>query len=161
MSRRFFVTFCAGIVLAANAHAVSPALALPEPHDLRADAVRAQRERKPIVILFSLPGCAFCQVVRQNYLAPLLRDLAPNERPIIREVEITSTRTLAGFNGAPLSQHDLAKRLNVRFAPTVLFLDSSGQLLAPPIIGGDTVGLYGGYLDNAFAEAAQKLSRPK
>jgi thioredoxin-related protein len=132
--------------------------AIPAPVDLTRDARQATREGKPIVILFALPGCPFCETVRQNYLAPLLRDLPLKERPIIREIEIDSPRTFAGFKGELSSHRSLAKSFNIRLAPTVVFLDPAGQLLTQPIVGGDSAGMYGGYLENAFAEAAQKLS---
>ncbi|HYD61615.1 MAG TPA: thioredoxin fold domain-containing protein [Noviherbaspirillum sp.] len=120
--------------------------------------MQAQQEGKPVVILFSLPGCSFCRVVRQNYLAPLLRDLPVKERPIIREAEIDGTQTFVGFTGQIVSHRSLARTLNIRFAPTVVFLDSSGHSLTEPIIGGDVAGLYGGYLDKAFSEATKKLA---
>jgi thioredoxin-related protein len=148
------VFFC--FALARNADAAGAAL--PAPVNLQRDAVQAQKEGKPVVILFTLPGCSFCQVVRQNYLAPLLRDLPVKERPIIREVEIDGTQTFVGFKGEIVSYRSLARTLNIRFAPTVVFLDSSGDSLTDPIVGGDVAGLYGGYLDRAFSEATKKLA---
>ena len=132
--------------------------ALPAPVDLQRDAVQAQQEGKPVVILFSLPGCSFCEVVRRNDLTPLLRDLPAKERPIIREVEIDGAQTFVGFKGEIVSHRTLARMLNVRFAPTVVFLDSSGHPLTEPIVGGDVAGLYGGYLDKAFSESTKKLA---
>lgn len=151
-----FFLFC--LAMSGSVQAGGNAAVLPAPVDLQQDAAQSRREGKPVVILFSLPGCAFCHVVRQNYLAPLLRNPLAKDRPIIREVEITSRQAFVGFKGEPTSHQHFAKSFHIRFAPTVVFLDPSGQLLTEPIIGGDAAGLYGGYLDNAFAEAAKKLS---
>lgn len=132
---------------------------LQAPVDLRSDGELASARGKPVVILFSFPGCVYCQVVRQNYLFPLVRDLPERQQPVIREIEINGSASFVGFQGEQISHQVFAQQYKVRVAPTVLFLDGAGALLAPPIIGGDTAGLYGGYLDNAFAEAAEKLNK--
>ena len=132
---------------------------VPAPLDLRKDGQQAAQRGVPVVILFSMPDCTFCATVRQNYLMPLMRDLPQRERPVIREVSVTGTGTFVGFGNEKISQRQFAYDHGVRFAPTVMLFDGAGRSLTAPIIGGDTTGLYGGYLDNALAEAAQKLSR--
>lgn len=126
--------------------------------DLRADAAEAAARGMPVVLLFSLPDCGYCLVVRRNYLLPLQRDLPPARRPVVREVQLDDTAPLRGFDGAPTSGKALAARYRARFAPTVVLVDANGALLAAPIVGGDTTGLYGGYLDNALAEAVRRLA---
>lgn len=143
---------------AAGATTVDRRVALPAPVDLNMDGTQAALRGKPIVILFSLPGCSFCEGVRQNYLAPLMRDMPEQQRPIIREVRIADTATFSGFNREPVSHRGLARSYGVRFAPTVVLVDRAGNLLAAPIVGGDVAGLYGGLLDNAFVEASRKLA---
>lgn len=159
--RAAMTVFAAMLTLvAAGCHAAGTGMhtALPEPSDLSVDAAQAKLRGVPVVILFSFPGCAYCDVVRQNYLAPLLRDVPEQRRPVIREVQISSAASFAGFNREQITQRALAQRYGVRFAPTVVLLDGAGNLLTSPIVGGDTAGLYGGYLDNAFGEAARKLA---
>lgn len=134
---------------------------LPLALDLQRDGRQAEQEGKPLVILFSLPDCQFCHEVRQNYLAPLLRGVPVAQRPIIREIEMANAQTFAGLRGERTSHQEFARKLQVRAAPTVVFLDAAGRPLVAPIVGGDIAGLYGGYLDNAFAAAAQKLSAAK
>lgn len=132
--------------------------ALQAPADLAADGAQADSRGQPVVILFSLPGCHYCDVVRQHYLAPLLRDAPEHARPVIREVQVNGRAAFAGFDRARTTHNAFAARHGVRFAPTVMFFDRHGNPIAQPIIGGDTAGLYGGYLDNAFAEATRKLT---
>jgi hypothetical protein len=141
--------------------AVGPAAAaatLPAPADLALEGAGARGEGKPLILFFSFPGCQFCHVVRQNYLSPLLRTGKVGQRPVIRELDITSTQKVGGFDGAPGTQQAIARQYGIRVAPTVLFVDAHGKLLAEPIVGGDVSGLYGGYLDNAFSEAQKRLS---
>lgn len=131
--------------------------ALPPMADLRADAVRARAEGKPVVLLFSLPDCKYCAEVRQNYLLPLVRDAEPAKRPLIREALMTGEQSITGFDGKPTTPRQLAEHYHVRVSPTLLFVDSEGHPLVAPLVGGDTSGMYGAYLDNALAEAQGKL----
>jgi len=154
--RRLAVLITA-LTLASVAHAAS----LPAVTDLRADAAQAKREHKPMVILFSLPGCPFCQVVRQNYLLPLLQETSAKKRPIVREADMTATKKITGIDGTPTTQSAFAKSLHIKVAPTVVFLDGSGEQLAAPIIGGDTAGFYNAYLERALEESEHKMSGDK
>lgn len=146
------------LLLTGNAVAEGRPITVPMLTDLASDAAQAQREDKPIILFFSLPGCPFCHVVRNNYLQPLLRDSTPKQRPIIREVDISSTQSLRNFDRGTDSPRSVAQRYKVIAAPTVIFVDSAGCMLAAPIVGGDIAGVYGGYLDNAFDMSARKIA---
>ena len=99
------------------------------------------------VVLFSLPDCPYCVAIRDAYLPALPDDPRFRERVRIREVSISSPRPITDFDGTPARQADIARRYGVKFAPTVLFLDKGGQVRAEALLGGDSVGLYGGYLE--------------
>jgi hypothetical protein len=99
------------------------------------------------VVLFSLPDCPYCVAIRDAYLPALPDDPRFRERVRIREVSIGSPRSLTDFDGRPARHSDVARRYGVKFAPTVLFLDRNGQARAEALLGGDSVGLYGGYLE--------------
>ncbi len=111
------------------------------------------------VVLFSLPDCPYCVAVRQAYLPALPDDPRFRERVRIREVCIGSTRQLVDFDGQKTSHADVARRLKVKFAPTVLFLDASGQPRAEALLGGDSVGLYGGYLEKRVMQALEAIPK--
>lgn len=139
----------------------APALlpgSLQSASNLQADARLAAQLRRPIIILFSLPGCHFCDEVRRNYLLPLVRDAVPAQRPIVREIVVTGTQPLIGFGGESSDEQAVAKAYRIGVTPTVLMLDAAGKLLVPALRGGDTSGLYGGYLDGALQEAGQKMA---
>lgn len=137
------------------------AAAIPMVSDLARDGIQAEREGKPVILFFSLPGCPFCHVVRNNYLHPLLRDSKPRERPVIREVDMASAQSVQNFDRSNVTPRSIAQKYKVIAAPTVIFVDARGCMLVPPIIGGDIAGVYGGYLDNAFATSAQKIAAAK
>ena len=117
-----------------------------------ADCKHAAAQQKPVVLFFSLPGCRFCEQVRQNYMPGLVQ-----RGEIVREIVIDSLQPVTGVAGAATHQA-FARKAGVKVAPVVLLADACGRPLAEPIIGGDISGLYGGYLDNAFEEAARKLA---
>lgn len=152
--------FGAGMGTPAHAATVSGP-AVPMLADWQRDAHQAQAQHKPLILFFSLPGCSFCHVVRNNYLQSLLREKSGAAQPIIREVDMTGTRRVIGLDGKPLAERDVAKTFTIRAAPTVIMIDANGQMLAAPIIGGDVAGFYGGYLDAALAEAEKKAGAAK
>jgi thioredoxin-related protein len=149
------LAICAAFTVSAEA-AAGPTLAAPI--DLRADGALAAMRGNPLVVLFSLPECQYCAVVRRNYLAPLTRMPREADRLVVRELALTGTAPLAGFQGEQTSASMLAARYGLRVAPAVVMLDRDGSLLAPPLLGGDVAGLYGAYLDLALDEARARLA---
>lgn len=107
------------------------------------------------VVLFSLPDCPYCVAIRDGYLPALPEDPRFRARVRIREVSISSPRTLTDFDGTTARHTDVARRYSVKFAPTVLFLDTHGKPRAEPLLGGDSVGLYGGYLEKRLLQALE------
>jgi thioredoxin-related protein len=138
-------------------HAQTPGPALRAVDDLARDGHMAMQRRVPIVILFSLPGCSYCEVVRRNYLAPLLQDGEPGKRPLVRETDMSSHGPLQGFAGEAGSGSALAKQYGIRVAPSVLVLDGRGTQIAPVLEGGDVAGMYGAYLDDRLATARRAI----
>ncbi|GAB3435879.1 thioredoxin fold domain-containing protein [Massilia solisilvae] len=138
-------------LLAAGCASAAPSLAPLA--DWEADSRLAARAGRPLVLFFTLPGCRFCEDVRQRYMLPLVR-----QGQLVREVVIGSAQPVAGLADAN-AQDGVARKFGVRFAPVVLLVDGQARKLADPIMGGDTAGLYGGYLDNAFEQAQRTLGR--
>lgn len=132
---------------------------LVAPSDLSLDVQQSRQKNQPLIVLFSLPDCSYCKEVRENYLAPLVRDVPPNEQAVIREVSIVSHASLKGFNGESLTHSQLATQYKIRIAPTVVMLGKDGVLLAKPLVGAGMAGFYGAYLDNALAAARHTLQQ--
>lgn len=147
------------LVLAAITGLAAAAPAVPLATDLRADGAAAARSGTPLVLLFTLPDCSYCHVVRQHYLAPLTR-ADGDQAYIVREIVIDGKRRAAGLDGRAVTHAELARQFKARFGPTVLFVDAAGKALAPPLIGGDSAGMYGAYLDNRLAAARERLASP-
>jgi hypothetical protein len=147
----------AGALLASAGSAAQPHQKLADATDLARDGQVAAQRGVPIVILFSLPGCSYCEVVRRNYLLPLAHTGAAHLRPLVREVDMASVAPLRGFGQQASSGKILAHEYGVRVAPTVIVLDGRGKRLAPPLAGGDVAGMYGAYLDAALAAGRSAL----
>lgn len=130
---------------------------LPTAEHLQQEAVQAQAAGKPLVLMFSLPECPYCRVVRRNYLWPMLRDLPPAEQPVIRELTMNGRQAIKDFDGTVTTPTALAKRYGVKVAPTLVFVNASGELLTEPLVGGDHQ-FYTVYLDRAFDESQRKLT---
>jgi hypothetical protein len=131
---------------------------LAAPRDLAAEAALAGTRGQPLLLLFTLPGCAYCELVRRNYLVPLARAGDLRARPEVREVGLDDSAPFTGFDQQRASGAALAARYQVRVAPTVLLLDARGALLAPALVGGDVAGMYGAYLDAALAQAQRRIA---
>lgn len=155
MRRRLTLLLLCLLPLAAAAQAHGSKLEVAD--NLQRDGMQAKAENKPLVLMFSLPDCPFCKVVRTHYLEPMLRTGPASERPLIRELQISSAKSLIGFDGFVTTQSALAKRYAVRMAPTLVFVDAAGQMLTAPVIGGEH-GFYMAYLDRAFAEATKNIA---
>lgn len=144
---------------AASGQAGRPAPLLAAADDLAVDGRTALARGVPLVILFSMPGCSYCEVVRRNYLAPLAREGEPGQRPLVREADLSSSAPLRGFGGADDAFDALARRYRIRAAPSVLIVDGRGRQLALVLEGGDVAGMYGAYLDQRLADARRALER--
>lgn len=153
--RRFVGLALTGQVLLYPSFARAAESALPIPVSLPAVAREAAARGEPLVLLVSLPGCPFCELVRRNYLLPMRAEglaawqINTHDR----------SRKVVDFAGKPSSGAQLAAAWQVRVTPTVLFLDSRGTEIAPRLEGIAVPDFYGAYLDDALAIARRKLVR--
>jgi thioredoxin-related protein len=130
---------------------------LPVPSSLRAAAQAANALREPLVVMVTLKGCAFCDVVRNNYLLPLHR------RGEVQAVQIDMldrTNPLQNLQGTTTTPYEQARQWKVKMAPTLLFINPQGQELAERLEGVGVADFYGAYLDQRLQTARQLTNRP-
>jgi thioredoxin-related protein len=122
--------------------------------DVQGDLALAKAQRKPLLILYSQADCRFCHHVRSQFLKHLALDVkAP---VLVREVMSGSGYSVG--KGAHFETADaFYKRMGIKFFPTVVLYDSQLNALTEPLLGSDTSGFYGAYLDNAIEAAVAKL----
>jgi thioredoxin-related protein len=108
---------------------------------------------EPLVLLVSLPGCPYCELVRRNYLLPAQRGSLH-----AWQLNVADTSTpLVGFDGRVTSAAAQTKAWKATFTPTVLFLGPQGQALAEPLVGAAIPDFYGAYLDERLVLARRAV----
>ncbi len=118
--------------------------------DALAAAVAA---REPLVVMVSLPGCPYCPVVRQSYLAPLL---ASGQARVV-QVDMQGSQALVSMDHSTTSHGQQVRAWQVKVAPTLLFLGAKGAEVAPRINGVGVIDFYGAYLDERLAVARRAV----
>jgi thioredoxin-related protein len=92
---------------------------LPLPSDLAQAARAAAQSGQPIVIMVSLPGCPWCELLRRNYLAPMRAEGLPAFEFMVND----RSSALRDFQSKSLSPEALARQWKISSTPTVLFFD--------------------------------------
>jgi thioredoxin-related protein len=129
--------------------------ALPIPADLRSSAQAAQRKNEPLVILLSLPGCPWCELLRRNYLLPMRSEGLQAFQWNVQDRQ----QRIINFQGEPSTGAQLSKSYAYQTTPTVLFLNAQGDEIAPRIEGVASVDLIGAVLDERIAQAREQLKK--
>lgn len=154
LQRRQFSAALAGSLLLPGL-ALAKDTALPIPVSLPGAAQTAAAKKEPLVILVSLPGCPYCEVVRRNYLLPAQRDAGLQAW----QLNISDRSTpLVGFDGKATTAAAQIAAWKAGFTPTVLFLGPQGQELAERLVGLGSNDFYGAYLDERLATARKALA---
>jgi thioredoxin-related protein len=146
------------LLIAASVQAeVLPYVKVREPTDLQAVGQEARQRQLPILIMFSREGCPYCDVVREEFLKPMLRSGDYTDRVIMLEIHSDSYAQFRDFNGQMVGAEALAHRYQAGFAPTVVFLNHQGIELAERLIGITTRDFYGGFLDESIEKSLQRV----
>lgn len=135
---------------------VRPSLALPSPASLRAAAQAAAAKGEPLVVMTTLTGCPYCDLVRQHHLLPMSRA----GEIVAVQLDTRDRRTaLQGFKGETTSPGEQAAEWKAKFAPTVLFFGPQGQELTERLVGMAVPDFYGEYLEARLSDARLKLQK--
>lgn len=128
--------------------------ALPVPTSLPQALLDAKAKGQPLVLLITLPGCVYCELVRRSYLIPLLPEIGLQAW----QLDVTNrSAPLIGFDGKPSTAALQAKAWKATFTPTVLFIGSQGRELAERLVGIAVPDFYGAYLEQRLATARKAL----
>ena len=137
------------------------AAALPGTRSLSLLIGQAAARGEPVVVMFSRADCVWCEALRRDQLSHLAK-AAPARGVKVVEFDIGDTRSFSpgpskdAGPGAAGSGADLAGRLGVRLAPTVVFLGPRGEL-ADRLVGYASRDFYGAYLDERIEQARAAL----
>ena len=139
--------------LAWGAAPAARAATVPAGKSLRDDLAAALGAGKPLLVMASLDGCPFCRVVRDSYLAPLLREGAI----AVVQLDMQRAHAVTGFDGARSTHQEILRAWSVKVAPTVLFFGPGGREVAPRLEGASIPDFYGAYLDERLRIARRGL----
>jgi thioredoxin-related protein len=129
---------------------------LAQPASLKAAAQAAVRQGHPLVVMTTLRGCPFCDLVRDRFLQPALSA----GRLFAIQVDVRDRQTpLQDFLGNTRTGADMAREWKARFAPTVMFFDAQGRELAERLVGVAVPDFYDDYLWQHIAQAQLKLAQ--
>lgn len=127
-----------------------PHAVLPRPQSLSEALAGALAGGKALVVMVSLRGCPYCDIVRDAYL----RGLLAAGQPVV-QIEMAGSAPLADLQGKPSTHERVVRALDVHVAPTVLFLGRGGREVAGRIPGMASPDYYGYYLQQRV-EAANR-----
>lgn len=130
---------------------------LPVAKSFEADSKVAASKKIPILVLYTSPGCPFCERAKSEYLVPMLKDPAYKNKVIIREVDITSQTPLTLFNGSKSTGAEFAAQHKVAVVPTIKVINAQDTEVAAPIVGLLIPDFYFGYIDSAISGGLQKM----
>lgn len=119
-------------------------------------AAMAARAGQPLVVMTSLPGCPYCDLVRDHHLGPM------SAAGDLMAVQLNITDGVAridDFDGVARTAKAISKRWDARFAPTVLFFDAQGSEVAERIVGVAVPDFFGAYLEQRLDTAKASLAR--
>ncbi|MEW6118754.1 MAG: thioredoxin family protein [Pseudomonadota bacterium] len=124
--------------------------------DFKADARTAASRKVPFMVIFTSPGCHYCERVKNEYLIPMHKDKTYRNKVLIREVTIGASTPLVDFDGTKTTEGAYAAAHKVFMVPTVKVLDLKGDDAAEAIVGLLTPDYYFGYLEAAIDEGLRK-----
>ncbi len=135
----------------------APAGELPMAEDFQQDASDAQDRGVVIMVMFSSDSCSYCEVVREDYMIPMVGDVEYENKVIIRIVDIEGSDEVVGFNGQKQQHTEFADAQGVSLVPTIKFYGPGGKELASELIGYSNEHFYGYYLDSKIDESLAAL----
>ena len=161
MLRRFFIPLLLLLIplTGANAGQVTVPAKVPLTDNLQADARLARERNLPLLIMFSMRGCGYCDMVREDFLEPMLKSGDYADKVIMRIIRVDDYGEVRDFDGEYRQTSNIATRYRASVTPTVIFVDHKGHELAPRLLGISTPGFYGGYLDEGI-DRSLRLLRP-
>lgn len=117
--------------------------------------VNLQNQKSPaVVVLFSVPDCAYCEKVRQQSLRHIHTDPAYKGRVGVYEIDFSDDkRQFTWFDGRRYTGKSLAGPLSVQFSPTVMVFGKTGAVAGKPLLGASLPEFYGAYLDELIQKA--------
>jgi thioredoxin-related protein len=132
--------------------------ALPVIKNLQQFSEIAEKRDVPILILFSMEDCEWCEIIRSEYLLPMQSRKEDRSRILMGELFIEAHNYVRDFDGKLISADNIGLRYMADLSPTLVFVDAEGNELVKRIIGFKGRDYYDHVLDNAIKQSIKKIS---
>jgi len=98
--------------------------------DFREDIADAARDGRRLMVYFGQDGCPYCRKLMVTNFSQ--RSIVEKTRRhfVAIALDIWGAREVTWLDGSAMSERDLARRLDVQFTPTLIFLDEQGKPVA-------------------------------
>ena len=121
--------------------------------DLRTTAQQAKAKKLPILIMFGTDECPYCEMLKEEFLIPMLISGDYEDKVILREADIDAGDSIINFSGKKISIDEFRDHYGVKLYPTMVLVDHEGKQLVEKIVGITTPSLFGGTIDDRIDEA--------
>jgi len=137
---------------------IAEELTLPVAKDFLMDSQKVWKQKIPILIMFSIPDCRYCKIIKEEVLSPMATMDEYNEKIIIRHINADSFDEINNFYNEEVLHNEFAFKYAVNFFPTVILVDNYGSTLGK-IIGVPSEELYWTDLDEVIEKSTKKLQQ--
>ncbi len=90
--------------------------------DMTEDLTDAKAEGKRLVIIFEQRGCIYCKKMNEEVLSDPNISKYIEENFFVVQMNLFGDEDVTDFDGETLSEKEMARRWNVIFTPTILFM---------------------------------------
>lgn len=90
--------------------------------DLREDLAEANEEGKRLVLFFEQRGCIYCTKMHTEVFPRPEIDSYIRENYFVVQLNLHGETEVTDFDGEAMSEKDMARRWNVMFTPTIMFM---------------------------------------
>ena len=122
--------------------------------NLQRDGMLVAERDVPMILMVSAEECPYCMVMESDYLVPLLRNRAYEERVLIRKIHLDSFDEIIDFSGESVAPTDISQRYGVWVTPTLLFLNGEGEEMQKRMVGLGVRDFVSAYIDESIDAAA-------
>lgn len=129
--------------------------------NLYKSALTSNNKNIPILIMFSIDDCPYCQKVKEEILLPIQNIKSYDDKVIIRHINTSNENDIINFQNNQSSTSELKEFYNINFFPTVILLNKNGRKIANSMIGITTAEQYWQELDNNIQDAIEYIKISK
>ena len=121
--------------------------AVLEETDFQSLAEKMVQNKMGLVLMLHAEDCAYCELMDEKILSPMVRSGEYTKRVYIRKLQIDKSDFVTDFNGARADASDIAEKYQSSLTPTLVFLNHKGEEKALKIVGINSIELFSASVD--------------